>query len=260
MGPAGRRRQSSRSGRACSAARRSRNHLPTDTRCCLTSHGGVTALAASSQPRCTTTRKRISRPICMLGEVSPVMVVPAALQVQSVQELIALAKQKPGQLNYGSFGNGSYSACRHGGLQADEPERRSSMFRTRERRRPTPPSAAQRGVGDDRQPRQRGRICSGRRRQDHCGGRLPPRQGPARSADRRRVRRAGILHQRLVGVFGPANLPPVLANKISAEIYRILARPSCKRSTRPTRWTLWRRHRSKWRNSCARMSTNGGDR
>ena len=45
----------------------------------------------------------------MLGQVMPVMVVPASLPVHSVEELIALAKSKPGELNYSSFGNGSYS-------------------------------------------------------------------------------------------------------------------------------------------------------
>ncbi len=47
-------------------------------------------------------------PILMLGQITPVMVVPASLPVKSVQELIALAKAKPGELNYGSFGNGTY--------------------------------------------------------------------------------------------------------------------------------------------------------
>ncbi len=48
-------------------------------------------------------------PILSLGQVTPVMVVPAALPVNSVPDLIALAKAKPGTLNYGSFGNGTYA-------------------------------------------------------------------------------------------------------------------------------------------------------
>jgi tripartite-type tricarboxylate transporter receptor subunit TctC len=48
-------------------------------------------------------------PLVMLGEITPVMAVTASLPVKSVQELIALAKAKPGQLNYGSFGNGTYA-------------------------------------------------------------------------------------------------------------------------------------------------------
>jgi tripartite-type tricarboxylate transporter receptor subunit TctC len=48
-------------------------------------------------------------PILMLGEITPVMVVAASLPVNTVQELIAYAKAKPGELNYGSFGNGTYA-------------------------------------------------------------------------------------------------------------------------------------------------------
>jgi tripartite-type tricarboxylate transporter receptor subunit TctC len=48
-------------------------------------------------------------PILMLGQITPVMVVAASLPVNTVQELIALAKAKPGELNYGSFGNGTYA-------------------------------------------------------------------------------------------------------------------------------------------------------
>lgn len=44
----------------------------------------------------------------MIGQVTPVMSVPTASGVRSVQELIALAKSRPGALNYGSYGNGSY--------------------------------------------------------------------------------------------------------------------------------------------------------
>jgi tripartite-type tricarboxylate transporter receptor subunit TctC len=44
----------------------------------------------------------------MLGQITPVMIVPSSLPVTSVQEFIALAKAKPGELNYGSFGNGTY--------------------------------------------------------------------------------------------------------------------------------------------------------
>jgi tripartite-type tricarboxylate transporter receptor subunit TctC len=48
-------------------------------------------------------------PIFMFGEITPVMVVPAKSPVHTVQDLIALAKAKPGELNYGSFGNGTYA-------------------------------------------------------------------------------------------------------------------------------------------------------
>jgi tripartite-type tricarboxylate transporter receptor subunit TctC len=47
-------------------------------------------------------------PIAMLGTGPSVLAVPASLPVHSVPELIALAKSKPGQLNVGSAGIGSY--------------------------------------------------------------------------------------------------------------------------------------------------------
>ena len=48
-------------------------------------------------------------PILPLAQVTPTVNVPSALPVHSIAELIALAKQKPGGLNYGSFGNGTYA-------------------------------------------------------------------------------------------------------------------------------------------------------
>jgi tripartite-type tricarboxylate transporter receptor subunit TctC len=47
-------------------------------------------------------------PVAALGTGPSLLVVPAALPVQSVQELIALAKRKPGALNAGSAGPGSF--------------------------------------------------------------------------------------------------------------------------------------------------------
>lgn len=47
-------------------------------------------------------------PIALLGTGPSVLTVPASVPVHSVQELIALAKSKPGQLNVGSAGIGSF--------------------------------------------------------------------------------------------------------------------------------------------------------
>jgi len=46
-------------------------------------------------------------PISMVASVPYVLVVEPALPVNSVQELIALAKSRPGKMNYASAGNGS---------------------------------------------------------------------------------------------------------------------------------------------------------
>ena len=48
-------------------------------------------------------------PIIVLCRITPVLVIHPSLPVHSVQELIALAKAKPGTLNYGSYGIGTYA-------------------------------------------------------------------------------------------------------------------------------------------------------
>jgi tripartite-type tricarboxylate transporter receptor subunit TctC len=47
-------------------------------------------------------------PVASVGTGPSLLVVPAALPVNSLQELIALAKKKPGELNAGSAGPGSF--------------------------------------------------------------------------------------------------------------------------------------------------------
>jgi tripartite-type tricarboxylate transporter receptor subunit TctC len=51
--------------------------------------------------------KRDFRPISLLAKVPSLYVVKPDLPVKNMKEFIALAKQKPGQLNYSSAGNGS---------------------------------------------------------------------------------------------------------------------------------------------------------
>jgi len=49
------------------------------------------------------------QPITLIGETPELFIGNAALAANSVKEVIALAKSRPGQLNYGSTGNGSPS-------------------------------------------------------------------------------------------------------------------------------------------------------
>ena len=48
-------------------------------------------------------------PVVVLSQASPVLAVGASVPVSSLQELIALAKAKPGSLSYGSMGSGIYN-------------------------------------------------------------------------------------------------------------------------------------------------------
>ena len=47
------------------------------------------------------------KPVSLLAKVPSLYVVHPSLPVKNLKEFVALAKQKPGQLNYGSAGNGS---------------------------------------------------------------------------------------------------------------------------------------------------------
>jgi len=48
-------------------------------------------------------------PVCLVAASPNLLVVDPKLDVNSVQELVALARSQPGKLNYGSVGNGSAS-------------------------------------------------------------------------------------------------------------------------------------------------------
>lgn len=48
-------------------------------------------------------------PVTVVCRLSPVIAVNAEVPVKTLADLIALAKEKPGKLSYGSFGNGTYA-------------------------------------------------------------------------------------------------------------------------------------------------------
>jgi tripartite-type tricarboxylate transporter receptor subunit TctC len=73
----------------------------------VVSNAGITASPLLHKDVAYDSQKDFT-PIFMLGQITPVMVVPAQSPVRTVQDLIALAKAKPG-LNYGSFGTGTYA-------------------------------------------------------------------------------------------------------------------------------------------------------
>src|ERR1700685_510226 len=81
---------------------------PADGYMLLVASNAALTAAPSLHSRMPYDSQKDLTPLLMLVQITPVMIVPSSLPVNSVQELIALAKAKPGELNYGSFGNGTY--------------------------------------------------------------------------------------------------------------------------------------------------------
>jgi tripartite-type tricarboxylate transporter receptor subunit TctC len=163
-------------------------------------------------------------PIVMLCQVTPVMNVPASLPVHSVQELIALAKAKPGELNYGSFGNGSYSNV----AMEDFKQRTGTQITHIPYKGSTPAIAALlRGevsvlivnMGNVAEYVKAGsvRMIAG------AGARRPVMRPDLPTVSESGV--PGFSTGAWWGLFGPANLPRVVTDKIAADVLRALATP-----------------------------------
>ena len=69
-------------------------------------HGGI-AINQSLFPKLNYNLEKDFAPIGLFAEVPQVLTVNPSLPAGNVKELIALLKQKPGQFQYGSNGNGS---------------------------------------------------------------------------------------------------------------------------------------------------------
>jgi tripartite-type tricarboxylate transporter receptor subunit TctC len=189
----------------------------------IVSHGGLTASPQLHRQVRYDPEKDFT-PIFMLGEITPVMVVSAASPVHSVAELIALAKAKPGEINYGSFGNGSYAHVamedfkqRTGTQMMHIPYRGAAPAYTALIRNETTAMIAN---------------LSGATAQAEAGNvRIIAAAGPRRSKarpDLPTVAESGVpgfATSAWWGMFGPANLPRPLVDKIRAELSRVLATP-----------------------------------
>ena len=189
----------------------------------VVSHGGITA-SPQLHVQVRYDPLKDFTPIFMLGQITPVMVVSAASSVNSVQDLIALAKAKPGEINYGSFGNGSYAHVamedfkqRTGTQMMHIPYRGAAPAYTALIRNETTVMIAN---------------LSGAMSQAEAGNvRIVAAAGPHRSQarpDLPTVAESGVpgfSTSAWWGMFGPANLPRPLVDKIRTELSRILATP-----------------------------------
>jgi len=80
---------------------------PTDGYTLLMGHIGTLAVNPSLYPKLPYNPIKDFAPVAWVARVPNVLVVNPNVPAKNVQELVALAKSKPGQLSYGSGGNGS---------------------------------------------------------------------------------------------------------------------------------------------------------
>lgn len=80
---------------------------PADGYTLLMGHIGTLAVNPNLYPKLPYDPVKDFAPVAWVARVPNVLVVHPSVQAKNVKELVALAKSKPGQLNYGSGGNGS---------------------------------------------------------------------------------------------------------------------------------------------------------
>jgi len=193
----------------------------------VTSNAAITA-APHLHSRMSYDPQKDLTPILMLGQVTPVMNVPASLPVKSVQEFIALARNKPGSLNYGSFGNGTYA---HVAIEDFKLRTGTQMVHIPYRGASPAITALLRGdiallitnMGSIA-----AHVSAGKVRTIAAVG----AQRSAMRPDLPTVAESGLpgfSTGAWWGLFGPANLPPPIVDKIRAEVTRILGTPEARK-------------------------------
>jgi tripartite-type tricarboxylate transporter receptor subunit TctC len=189
----------------------------------VTSNGGITAAPLLHNQLRYDPFKDLT-PILMLGQVTPVMAVSASWPARSLQELLAFVRSKPGELNYGSFGNGSYSH-----VAMEDLKQRTGIEIMH---------IPYRGAAPAYTALLRNEILvmianlSGAAVHASAGAvRIIAAAGPQRSKmqpDLPTIAESGVpgfSTGAWWGVFGPANLPRPVLDKIRAEIARMLGTP-----------------------------------
>jgi tripartite-type tricarboxylate transporter receptor subunit TctC len=163
-------------------------------------------------------------PIAVLCRASPVLVVNASLPAKNVQELIALAKEQPGKLNYGSFGVGTYAH-----LSMEDFKQRTATDIVHVPYRGAAPAMNGLLAGDvsmlllnlssleAHEKTGKVRILAAA-----TDKRIPARR------DLPTIAEAGVpgFHTSVwFALWGPPNMPPELTNKIHADVQKVLDMP-----------------------------------
>jgi tripartite-type tricarboxylate transporter receptor subunit TctC len=193
----------------------------------LTSNGAITAAPHLFKHVRYDPQKDLT-PIFMLGWVTPVMIVPAASPVKSVQDLIALAKSKPGELNYGSFGTGSYS---HVAMEDFQQRTGTKMMHLPHKGAAPAYTALLRGEFAVMLANLAGAAVHADAGKVRIIAAAGPRRSEARP-DLPTIAESGVpgfSTGAWWGLFGPANLPQPILDKIRTEVARVLDSPDIKK-------------------------------
>jgi tripartite-type tricarboxylate transporter receptor subunit TctC len=166
-------------------------------------------------------------PIAVLCRGTPMLVVNASVPAHSVAELIALAKAKPGTLNYGSYGVGTYAH-----LSMEDLKQRTGTHIVHIPYRGATPATQALLAGDVSMLLLN--LSSIEAHEKTGKVRILASAGATRAharPDLPTIAEAGVpgfATSVWFALFGPANLPPELTAKIHADISKILDLPQTK--------------------------------
>lgn len=186
------------------------------------SSGGITASPQLHNDKRFDPMKDLT-PIFMLGQITPVMLVPSSLPVNSVKELIDMAKAKPGQLNFGSFGTGSYA---HVAMEDFKKRTGTELMHVPYRGAPPAYTALVRGEISVLVTN----LAGGLQHVNSGAAKVLGVAGPKRiksNPDWPTVGETvpGFVTGTWWGIFAPANLPQPIVDKIRAELAKVVATP-----------------------------------
>jgi tripartite-type tricarboxylate transporter receptor subunit TctC len=166
-------------------------------------------------------------PIIVLCRGTPMLVVNASVPANSVKELIALAKARPGALNYGSYGVGTYAH-----LSMEDFKQRTGTDIVHIPYRGATPAAQALLAGDVNMLLLN--LSSIEAHEKTGKVKILAAAGDKRTPARPElptIAEAGVpgfSTSVWFALFGPANMPPELANKIHADVSKVLDLPETK--------------------------------
>jgi tripartite-type tricarboxylate transporter receptor subunit TctC len=159
-------------------------------------------------------------PVAHLADAANLLLVPMALPVKNVKDLIALAKRKPGELNFASGGNGTLAH-----LTGEAFNQQAGVVTTHIPYRVTSMAMPDLIAGNvhlmfDSLASGLPHVQAGRLRALAVTGRVRSVQTPELPtlAESGVTGLSGFESVAWFGLFGPAGLPPAVVNKLSAEI------------------------------------------